>query len=98
MRPKKYSKKQVTEAFAQLSGWELKEDTLRRKITFKNFAQAFGFMTRVALEAEKLNHHPDWKNSYNKVSLSLSTHDAGGLTELDFKLAATIDKILEDGF
>lgn len=98
MRPKKYTKKQVADAFAPLKGWELKSDTLRKKIAFKNFAQAFGFMTRVALEAEKLNHHPDWKNSYNKVTVSLSTHDAGGLTGLDFELAASIDKILENGF
>ena|SRR6218665_2584699 len=98
MRPKKYNKKQIAEAFAHLKGWELKNDMLRRKVVFKNFSQAFGFMARVALEAEKLNHHPDWKNSYNKVSVSLSTHDAGGLTELDFKLATAIDKILENGF
>ena len=55
-------------------------------------------MTQVALEAEKLDHHPDWTNSYNKVLINLSTHDAGGLTELDFKLAKKIDKIIENGF
>ncbi len=76
----------------------MKDKELRKKITFKNFTQAFGFMTMVAFEAEKINHHPDWKNSYNKVTISLSSHDAGGLTELDFKLARTIDKILENGF
>jgi 4a-hydroxytetrahydrobiopterin dehydratase len=98
MRPKKFNKKQISDAIVHIKGWELKDDTLRRKMAFKSFAQAFGFMTRVALEAEKLNHHPDWKNSYNKVTVSLSTHDAGGLTELDFRLAASIDKILENGF
>ena len=97
MRPKKYSKKQTDAAFIHLKGWMLKDDVLQKKITFKNFTQAFGFMTCVALEAEKLNHHPDWKNNYNKVSISLTTHDAGGLTELDFKLAKLIDKLLENG-
>ncbi|MES2679809.1 MAG: 4a-hydroxytetrahydrobiopterin dehydratase [Bacteroidota bacterium] len=98
MRPKKYTKKESDAAFINLKGWELKDDVLRKKITFKNFTQAFGFMTMVAIEAEKLNHHPDWKNGYNKVTINLQTHDAGGLTELDFKLAKTIDKILENGF
>jgi 4a-hydroxytetrahydrobiopterin dehydratase len=98
MRPKKYTKKETDAAFINLKGWDMKDGVLRKKITFKNFTQAFGFMTMVAFEAEKLNHHPDWKNSYNKVSISLQTHDAGGLTELDFKLAKTIDKILENGF
>lgn len=73
-------------------------NSLSKEITFKNFAQAFGFMTQVALEAEKLDHHPDWTNTYNKVLIKLSTHDAGGLTELDFKLAKKIDKIIENGF
>ncbi|HOZ87421.1 MAG TPA: 4a-hydroxytetrahydrobiopterin dehydratase [Bacteroidia bacterium] len=98
MRPKKYTKKETDAAFINLKGWDMKDGVLRKKITFKNFTQAFGFMTMVAFEAEKLNHHPDWKNSYNKVTISLQTHDAGGLTELDFKLAKTIDKILENGF
>lgn len=81
-----------------LKGWTLKDKTIRKKITFKDFSKAFGFMTVVALEAQKLNHHPDWENAYNKVTISLSTHDAGGLTELDFKLAKLIDKLLENGF
>lgn len=81
-----------------LKGWALKDKTIRKKITFKDFSKAFGFMTAVALEAQKLNHHPDWENSYNKLSITLSTHDAGGLTELDFKLAKLIDKLLENGF
>ena len=98
MRPKKYSKKQAEAAFIHLKGWTLKNEVLQKKITFKNFTQAFGFMTCVAIEAEKLNHHPDWKNSYNKLTISLETHDAGGLTELDFKLAKLIDKLLENGF
>jgi 4a-hydroxytetrahydrobiopterin dehydratase len=98
MKPKKFTKKESDAAFINLKGWDMKDKELRKKITFKNFTQAFGFMTMVAFEAEKINHHPDWKNSYNKVTISLSSHDAGGLTELDFKLARTIDKILENGF
>lgn len=98
MRPKKYTKKQVEAAFTELKGWSLKDKSIRKRITFRDFSQAFGFMTCVALEAQKLNHHPDWKNGYNKLSIELSTHDAGGLTELDFKLAKTIDKLLENGF
>ncbi len=85
-------------ALIDLKGWALKKDSLHKKLVFKNFTQAFGFMTCVALEAEKTNHHPEWKNVYNRVSITLSTHDAGGLTELDFKLAKLIDKILENGF
>lgn len=98
MRPKKYNKKQVEAAFIELKGWTLKNNSLRKKMTFRDFSQAFGFMTSVALEAQRLNHHPDWKNVYNRLSIELSTHDAGGLTELDFKLAKTIDKLLENGF
>lgn len=98
MRPKKYSKKETEAALSDLKGWTLKKDTLNKKIVFKNFTQAFGFMTSVAIEAEKMNHHPDWKNGYNKVSISLTSHDAGGLTELDFKLAKRIDSIIEHGF
>lgn len=98
MKPKKYTKKESDAAFINLKGWDMKDNELKRKITFKNFTQAFGFMTCIAIEAEKLNHHPDWKNSYNKLTISLQSHDAGGLTELDFKLAKTIDKIIENGF
>lgn len=76
-----------------LQGWELKQDSLHKEFKFRDFVSAFGFMSKVALHAEKLDHHPDWKNVYNTVSITLNTHDAGGLTELDFKLAALIDKI-----
>ncbi|MBP7253663.1 MAG: 4a-hydroxytetrahydrobiopterin dehydratase [Alphaproteobacteria bacterium] len=71
--------------------WRLDGQKLIKDFAFKNFVQAFGFMTQVALHAEGLNHHPDWSNSYNRVSLSLTTHDAGGLTMLDFKLAQHIE-------
>mmetsp|Transcript_60407 Transcript_60407/g.112151 ORF Transcript_60407/g.112151 Transcript_60407/m.112151 type:complete len:118 (+) Transcript_60407:81-434(+) len=67
-------------------------DAINRKLEFDNFVSAWGFMSAVALEAEKMNHHPEWFNVYNTVDVTLSTHDAGGLTEKDFKLAGIIDK------
>ncbi|MCB0279887.1 MAG: 4a-hydroxytetrahydrobiopterin dehydratase [Calditrichaeota bacterium] len=76
-----------------LINWKVKDNQLSKHFEFKNFNQAFGFMTRVALVAEAMNHHPDWSNVYNKVDIRLSTHDAGGITQLDFDLAAKIDKI-----
>ncbi|MBA2610471.1 MAG: 4a-hydroxytetrahydrobiopterin dehydratase [Bacteroidetes bacterium] len=98
MRPKAYTQQEIDTEFLNLKDWTLNGKSLSKEIVFKNFVQAFGFITQVALEAEKLDHHPDWKNVYNKVSITLSTHDAGGLTELDFKLAKKIDKILANGF
>jgi 4a-hydroxytetrahydrobiopterin dehydratase len=75
--------------------WKEEKNALYRSFTFKNFSEAFAFMTRVALSAEKADHHPLWKNVYNKVEIWLSTHDAGDIvTEKDRKLAAIIDKIL----
>ncbi len=82
-------------ALARLKGWsELEDrDAIRKKFTFKDFNEAFGFMARAALVAEKLDHHPEWFNVYKTVEVTLSTHDAGGLTELDVKLAETMDKL-----
>jgi len=81
-------------ALAKLSGWsEVKgRDAITRKFEFGNFNEAFGFMSRAALMAEKLNHHPEWFNVYKTVEVTLSTHDAGGLTELDIKLAEAMDR------
>jgi 4a-hydroxytetrahydrobiopterin dehydratase len=81
-------------AFARLKGWsEVKgRDAITKKFVFADFNQAFGFMTRAALAAEKLDHHPEWFNVYKNVEVTLSTHDAGGLTELDIKLAEAMDK------
>ena len=72
-------------------GWVQEGDFIQREFIFDNFILAFGFMTTVAMLAEKANHHPNWQNVYNKVNISLSTHDAGGLTERDFNLATKID-------
>lgn len=75
----------------KLKNWSIENNSIKREFKFKTFVQAFGFMASVALEAEKLNHHPDWSNSYNKVNISLTNHEAKGITQLDFDLAATID-------
>lgn len=74
--------------------WEEKNNKLYKKFEFKNFSEAFSFMTRVALDAEKMNHHPKWSNEYNKVEIWLSTHDAGDIvTDKDRKLSEKIDKL-----
>jgi 4a-hydroxytetrahydrobiopterin dehydratase len=77
------------------SSWSIVDGKLCRTFTFKDFSQAFAFMTRVAFLAEKQNHHPEWSNVYNTVRIALSTHDAGGaVTEKDHKLAASIDALM----
>ena len=83
-------------ALAQrLPDWKMADgrDAIARTFKFKDFNAAFGFMTRAALVAEQMNHHPEWLNVWNKVDVTLSTHDAGGLTELDVKLAEAMDRI-----
>jgi 4a-hydroxytetrahydrobiopterin dehydratase len=82
-------------ALARLKGWSETSgrDAITRKFVFADFNEAFGFMTRAALVAEKLDHHPEWFNVYKTVEVTLSTHDAGGLTERDIKLAEAMDKI-----
>jgi 4a-hydroxytetrahydrobiopterin dehydratase len=81
---------EVQAALEVLPGWSLKDGKLYREFQFAGFAEAFGFMARVALAAEKLNHHPDWSNSYGLVRVELTTHDLGGLSTLDAELAARI--------
>ncbi len=83
------------EALDSLDGWDDVDgrDAITKTFTFRNFNEAFGFMTRVALMAEKMDHHPEWFNVYKRVDVTLSTHDAGGLTELDTKLAAAMNRI-----
>lgn len=76
--------------------WLQEGDFIKRDFVFENFVLAFGFMTTVAIEADNADHHPNWQNVYNKVSISLSTHDAGGLTEQDFALAIKIDKLFKN--
>ncbi|WP_127902078.1 4a-hydroxytetrahydrobiopterin dehydratase [Solirhodobacter olei] len=88
-----------TEALQPLleAGWTLVEgrDAITRTFSFKNFVEAFGWMTRAAIWAEKWNHHPEWFNVYKTVEVTLSTHDAGGLTELDIKLARKMEQLAE---
>ena len=82
-------------ALARLSGWNevAGRDAIPKTFVFQDFNQAFGFMTRAALVAEKLDHHPEWFNVYKTVEVTLSTHDAGGVTDLDVQLASAMDKI-----
>ena len=88
---KKLSANELDESVGNLKGWELKDEKLEKSFKFKNFIDAFAFMTRIALEAEKMNHHPEWSNVYNNVTIKLSTHDAGGITDHDITLAKIID-------
>ncbi len=76
-----------------IPGWEHRDGALHREFTFANFSEAFGFMARVALVAEKLDHHPDWSNSWNKVVMDVSSHAAGGVTARCFELAAAANAI-----
>ena len=78
-------------------GWELKGNALEKTYVFKDFVEAFGFMAQAALVAEKMNHHPTWTNTYNKVEIWLNTHDAGDIvTDKDKKLAGAIDQLLKN--
>lgn len=85
----------VDNILAELSGWTLNEtrSSITKSFKFKDFNEAWAFMSRVALIAEKMDHHPEWSNVYNKVSITLTTHDAGGLSERDVKMAKTLDKL-----
>ena len=82
-------------ALAELDGWSLENDrdAISKSFVFANFVEAFGFMTRAALHAEKLNHHPEWFNVYKTVDVTLTTHDCDGLSELDVKLATKMDAL-----
>ncbi len=82
---------------AEAAGWQMVEgrDAMTKRYVFGNFVEAFGFMTRAALWAEKLNHHPEWFNVYKSVEVTLTTHDTGGLSDLDAKLAAKMDQLAE---
>lgn len=86
------------EALASLTGWTPVDgrDAITRTFTFRNFREAFGFMTQVALIAEKIDHHPEWSNVYRTVEVTLSTHDAGGLTALDVDMARKMNTLAGD--
>ncbi|ATI40585.1 4a-hydroxytetrahydrobiopterin dehydratase [Pacificitalea manganoxidans] len=85
----------LTTALADLTGWAQDGRAIHRSFKFADFPAAWGFMTRVALMAEKADHHPDWSNSYNRVEVALTSHDAGGVTERDIALAKKINAALE---
>ncbi len=91
MTAKKLSEAEITQRLGKLSGWELKAGKLHKEYRFSTFIESFAFMTRVALIAESMQHHPEWFNVYNRVSVDLATHDAGGISDLDFELAARMD-------
>ena len=86
-------------ALAKVPDWRLAEgrDAIQKTFVFNDFNQAFGFMARAALVAEKIDHHPEWSNVYKTVEVTLSSHDAGGLTERDIRLAEAMDRIAKDG-
>lgn len=93
---KAYTKDEVKKHLsAKLTNWSYDGTFISRDFRFKNFVNAFAFMTSVALQAEKTDHHPDWSNVYNTVKIKLNSHDAGGITQLDFDLARAIDEIFE---
>ena len=77
-----------------LSEWSVKNDKLHKEFKFDNFNQAFGFMTRAAMEIEKMNHHPEWFNVYNRITVELTTHDAGGITKNDVNLARILNTLV----
>ena len=84
----------LSDFLADHPGWSMKDGMLHRELTFSDFAEAFGFMARVALWAEKMDHHPEWSNVWNRVTIDLITHDLGGLSNLDVELATRIDSIV----
>jgi len=83
----------IRTALAKVPGWAVQAGKLHRDFQFGDFSEAFAFMTRCALAAEQMNHHPEWFNVWNKVAVDLNTHDAGGITERDFELAARMNQI-----
>lgn len=90
---RKLSEEEVQEQVAGLDGWKVVDGKVNKTFEFDDFVHAFGFMTRVAMEAEKMNHHPEWFNVYNRVKIDLVTHDVGGISNYDIRLARTIDRL-----
>ena len=92
---KKLSNEEINKKLENLSGWTYAKEAIHTTFEFNDFKDAFTVMTRIAFEAEALQHHPNWGNVYNKLEISLSTHDADGVTEKDFQLANAIEEIVE---
>ena len=87
-----YTEAEALPRLVFLEGWSFKDNAIEKRFEFRDFIDAFSFMTRVAMEAHRIDHHPEWTNVWNKVHLRLRTHDAGGLTDKDFQLAEIIEK------
>jgi 4a-hydroxytetrahydrobiopterin dehydratase len=83
----------IDDRLQSLPDWHLRDNAIERELRFRDFVEAFGFMAAVALCAERMNHHPEWSNVYNRVTIRLTTHDTGGVSERDFALAAEIDRL-----
>jgi len=88
------SQTEIDEELKNLSGWNVVNEKLHKDFQFDSFNQAFGFMTRAAMEIEKMNHHPEWFNVYNKITIELTTHDAGGITKNDINLAKILNSLI----
>ncbi len=88
------SETEITEELKKLEGWAIKDNKLHKEFQFDSFNQAFGFMTRSAMEIEKMNHHPEWFNVYNRITVDLTTHDAGGITNNDINLARILNSLV----
>ena len=95
VRPEKFDEHEIGDKISRIPGWEYVDGKLHRSFQFTDFTRAFGFMTSLALVAEAKNHHPDWSNVYNRVVIDLSTHDSGGVTELDFTLATAANDLFD---
>jgi 4a-hydroxytetrahydrobiopterin dehydratase len=93
MRLPKLSPEQIETSLRQVQGWQVVNDKLHRKYQFPDFIHAFGFMATAAIAIEKMNHHPEWSNVYNRVTIDLTTHDSGGITQNDVDLAQLLDGI-----
>lgn len=91
---KPFTELQILSRLKDLEGWEYEDNAIHTTFEFDDFKDAFSVMTRIAFEVEKINHHPDWSNVYNTLRISLSTHDAGGVTEKDFQLATIINGLV----
>ena len=95
MKPYLLKDGELKELTAKIPGWEIKSEYIERVFNFSNFIEAFSFMTKIALICEKYNHHPNWENIYSEVKIKLSSHDLGGITNLDETLATEINELLE---
>lgn len=93
---KSLSEGEILTKLKTLSGWNIENKKLHREFQFKTFVDAFGFLTKTALVSEQMNHHPEWFNVYNRVTVDLTTHDVGGITDRDFQLAEQMNKFFKE--